>query len=154
MGTVTQVRDAIAAKISAVPNVGVVHKYERFSKSSDTLKALYYDSSLKRIQAWTVRRKASQKRDIETGLLSRVDRWQVSFFMGMNDADQTGILFDDLLQTVVDAFDDDPTLGGVTDIIRDNRGPYGLQVDDIEPVVFAGLLCHRASLTLMTDTTE
>ena len=33
-------------------------------------------------------------------------------------------------------------------------GESGIQEDAIEPVMFAGVLCHRARLRLITDTTE
>jgi hypothetical protein len=33
-------------------------------------------------------------------------------------------------------------------------GESGIQIEAIEPVMFAGVLCHRARLRLITETTE
>ena len=155
MATLQQVRDAISAKLQGVTVFGNGHQFERFAAREADFKTFYYDATAKRINGWNFFRKRSRETEIDIGLLQRLDEWEIKIFRGLDDADQTGLTFDDDIETTVAAFRSDPTLGGVVTLTKDMeqpRGPMGLQVNEINIVTFAGVLCHRAVLSLVTET--
>lgn len=160
MATVAQIRAAILAKLQGVSGVGKVHDYERFAAREADFQALYkyeVSSGVYRILGWHFYREATREVDLNNGEVRLLHAWRIQGFMGFDDADASGKLFDDLIETIRAAFRTDRTLGGLVDDIKDmnqEEGPAGVQVDAIEPVMFAGALCHRARLSLLTETTE
>lgn len=157
MSTPAQVRDAIKTKIASVANVGNVYDYLRFSDNKGEIKNIFYNTTEKRVLAWMINRAGFQRRELSLGEYQRLDRWSIIGFMGLDDVAVTGNLFDALVENVSQSFISDPTLGGVITHIADgesSRSPYGLQCESIEPVMMAGWLCHRATCSLITDTTE
>lgn len=157
MSTVAQIREAIRTKLAAVANVGPVHDFERFARTEKEFQDLYKDGASGRIKGWNFYREATAERDLDSGSVRRVHTWRITGFMSLDDADTTGKTFDDLVDAIATAFRTDRTLGGLVDDIKnmsEEDGPSGIQVDAIEPVTFAGVLCHRARLRIMTETTE
>lgn len=157
MATVAQIREKIRLKLVGVTGIGQVHDYERFSARDADFQALYKDGATNRIKGWNFYREATRELDLDNGEVRRVHTWRIAGFMSFDDADASGKIFDDLVEAVATAFRTDRTLGGTVEDIKDmdqEKGESGIQVDAIEPVMFAGVLCHRARLRLITDTTE
>lgn len=157
MATVAQIRAAILAKLQGVAGIGQVHDYERFAKTEKEFQDLYKDVTDNRIRGWNFYRASTAERDLDLGEVRRLHAWRVAGYMSLDDADASGKLFDDLIELVVTAFRTDRTLGGLVIDSKDMEsefGASGVQVEAIEPVMFAGVLCHRAQLTLTTETTE
>ena len=160
MSTVAQIRAQIKAKLAAVAGIGKVHDYERYSKLESDFLSLYkteVSAGVFRILGWNFYRDATSESDLNNGEVRRLHSWRVTGFMGIEDAEATGKLFDDLVETVATAFRTDRTLGGTVLDIKDmdqSFGESGIQIEAIEPVMFAGVLCHRARLRLITETTE
>lgn len=157
MATVAQIRAAIKAKLQGVAGIGQVHDYERFAKTEKEFQDLYKDAVSGRILGWNFYRQSTAERDLDLGEVRRLHVWKLSGYMSLDDADASGKLIDDLVETIVTAFRTDRTLGGLVIDIKnmDNEfGESGVQVEAIEPVMFAGVLCHRAQLSLITETTE
>jgi hypothetical protein len=157
MATVAQIRAAILAKLQAVANIGKVHDYERFAAREADMQALYKDATDGRIRGWNFYRTATAERDLDLGEVRRLHEWRFSGFLSLDDADATGKSFDDLVEAIATAFRTDRTLGGLVIDVKDmdnETGPSGIQIESIEPVMFAGVLCHRAQLSLVTETTE
>ncbi|MFZ5530296.1 MAG: hypothetical protein ACOY4U_04500 [Pseudomonadota bacterium] len=153
MTTLAEIRAAIVAKLGAVTNAGTVHSYERFAKTEKELRALYeYGvAPSNRILGWHVRRVAKSEKSHATGRCVVVNTWQIRGVMGFDDADQSEILFDNLVEAIGDAFRPDDALGGVAETaLEDMDGIAGIQVEDSGPVMFAGMLCHSAKLKLVT----
>lgn len=149
------IRAAIAAKLGGVAGIGQVHDYERYAKTNNELAALYASGG--RLLGWHFYREATAEEDLNNGEVRRLHRWKIRGFMSLDDADETGILFDDLVETIATAFRIDPTLGGAclaNKNLDQEFGPSGIQVESITPVMFANVLCHRAELVLITETTE
>ena len=148
MPTVSVLRQAIVAVIESVPGAGHVHDRERFADNDKALKALYAhpDGTLK---GWFVRRLSTREDSPAVGRHVVTHRWQIRCFMGFVDGVASEHAFDDLIEAVRDAFRADETMGGlaVSTIIDEAAG---LQLDDAGPVLFAGLLCHAARMTLYT----
>jgi len=72
--------------------------------------------------------------------------------MSLDDADSTELTFDTLIESIRDAFRDDDSLGGLifSTVIDNKSNQAGVQVDETAPVLFAGVLCHSARLSLTT----
>lgn len=160
MATVAQIRTKIKDKLAAVAGIGKVHDYERYSKLDSDFQALYrteVSAGVYRILGWNFYREATAESDLNNGEVRRLHSWRITGFMGIEDADATGKTFDDLVETIATAFRADRTLGGTVLDVKDMDQPFGesgMQVEAIEPVMFAGVLCHRARLRLITETTE
>lgn len=157
MSTVAQIRAAILAKLLAVAGIGRVHDYERFAKTEKEFQDLYRDAASGRIKGWNFYRLSTAERDLDLGGVRRLHAWKITGYMSLDDADASGKLIDDLVELIATAFRTDRTLGGrVIDSkdMENNFGASGVQIEAIEPVMFAGVLCHRAQLTLVTETTE
>lgn len=157
MATLSTIRAAIKTKLQGVANIGVVHDYERFASRESDFQTLYKDTVSGRILGWNFYREATLEEELSIGDVRRVHTWRIHGFMGLDDADATGKTFEDLIEAIATAFRADPTLGGVVlanKDLDDEFGQVGIQVDQVDTVMFAGVLCHRARLRLLTETTE
>jgi hypothetical protein len=157
MATLAQIRAAIKATLQGVAGVGQVHEYERYATREKEMRELFLDAGSGRLLGWVFYRERTSEQELDIGEVRRLHTWRLYGFMGLDDASQTGLLFDDLVELVAGAFRADPTLGGLvlaTKDLNQSRGAMGLQVERIEPVMFGGVLCHRATLSLLTETTE
>jgi hypothetical protein len=75
--------------------------------------------------------------------------------MSLDDAAASELVFDDLIESIRDAFAADETLGGTVAqcAVPDDgsgNGESGIQLDDTGPAMFAGVLCHVCRLGLNT----
>lgn len=150
MPTLSQIRDAIAAKVLTVANIGQVHKYDRFAKGEKDFRLLYEFNG--QIRGWNIRR-ITRSDTAETMLSSNViNKWSIKGFMSLADADASELVFDGLIEDLCEAFRLDPTLGGLifSTVIPAKGMLAGIQVEDSGPVMFAGVLCHSARLVLYT----
>ncbi len=148
----TAERSALVATLQAVPDIGVVHAYERTGADLATMKQHYYSAAHQQIRGWFVRR----VRIRETGILSprylEVVEWQIRGFMGIDDSAQSEIVMDELIEAVRDQLRLDSKLGGTVMKVGllDARSDRGLQLEDFGPYMFGGVLCHGAKLSLTT----
>ncbi len=150
MPTLTQIRDAIAAKMATVTGIGLVHKYERFAKGEKDFRAFYEYNG--QIRGWNIRRITRSETSKMMGSADVINRWRIRGFMSMSDADASELAFDGLVEGLCAAFRADETLGGlIASTVMPTMGDIaGLQEEDSGPVMFAGVLCHSASLILYT----
>lgn len=147
MPTISQIRDAIAGKIAAVPGSGVVHSFERYSKREADFRPFYEDAGT--IRGWHVRRATTSETVPARGRHVVDHRWQIRGYRALDDATASERAFDELVEALRDAFRADETLGGVVATI--NIGEQaGLQVEDSGPVMFAGVLSHSVRCALTT----
>lgn len=150
MASPPEIRAAIVARLSAVPNVGRVHAFERFATTEAAFRALYTEgqNAGARLLGWHVRRLA-RRQTRDNGLRVVETTWSITGMMALNDAAQSELFFDALVEAVCDAFDASPLSPGV--LAQDASGQrFGAQVETLEPVMFCGVLCHRAGLSLST----
>lgn len=142
------IRNAIAATISAVPSVGVVHKFERYAAKSNDFKALFVGES-GQLLGWTIRRIRTEESEYDSLTNRVIHHWRIVVAMGLEDSKESEIAFDDLIEAVREAFRLDETLGGVVEtMVFDNLA--GLQLEDSGPAMFGGTLVHSARLALAT----
>lgn len=149
MPTLAQIRGAIAANVAAVPNIGRVHTFERFAKNEKDFRALYEYQG--QIRGWNIRRISHSEKSPAIGISNVINKWRISGFMSMEDATESELVFDGLVEDLCAKFREDETLGGlIASTILENPDIAGLQVEDSGPVMFAGVLCHSARCILYT----
>lgn len=144
-------RAALVAQIAAVPAVGVVHDSEPYGRTEAKFQALYAYTpagGAKQVRGWFVRRTGTRERELGLGRTLNAHTWQVRGFMALDSDAGTELVFDELIETVRQAYRADPTLGGVAQLSPADGA--GMDLTDSRPVVFAGVLCHSAVLTLTT----
>ena len=141
---------ALVAVVSSVPDVGVVHNFERYAAEAATLRAHYTTTvaGQDQIRGWFVQRwktidqKAAQKASFDRST------WRIVGFMGLSDADASELVFQGLVEAIRDALRADLTLGGV--VMPPERDEHAGPAVECGPVLFAGMLCHRAEIHLTT----
>lgn len=138
------IRNAIVARLASVPGIGQVHAFERFAANDKGFRALYARDAA--VLGWHVRR-VGRREFCEFNLVDT--DWEIRGFAGLYDAEESELAFDALLDAIFDAWRADPTLGGVVFYPKDDA-PMVPTLADSGPVMFAGVLCHAARLTITT----
>lgn len=156
MSTVAQHRVAIVAALASVPEIGRVHDRERYVREQSQFRDLYTftpTGGTAQLRGWWLRRFSTAERDINIARTINVHTWQIRGYMTMNDAQATEPEFDGLVESFREVVRADPTLGGVCQIgpLTDGEdSTNGVQVTEMGPVNFCGVLCHSALLQLKT----
>ena len=151
MTKVAIIRNAIIAKLNEVEGIGLVHGYERYAVEERAFKALYMAEG--KLLGWFVRREGVVEKPLNGTVGDEETRWIIRGFMGLSDADQSELVFDDLIDAIRDAFRADDRLGGAV-ISCTTEARAGIELLASEPVMFANTLCHSARLGLTTKTLE
>lgn len=140
------IRAAIVNSLQAVAGIGSVHDRERFAAREKDLAALYLVGG--KLAGCHVRRVSVREVPYSTLYNTVHTRWRISLFASFLDAESSEILFDDLVDRIRAKFRNSD-LGGLVESIGD-EGEAGVQLDDSGPVMFSGVLCHGARLSLTT----
>jgi len=142
------IRDAIVAKLASIEGIGKVNAYQRYADEMRDLEAMYVTDGV--LLGWFVSR--GQIREWQEGQKHmEATTWRITGFRAIVDAIQSELLFDALIDRMRLDFRDDITLG-LTNLTTIHKDQTGLQLDDSGPVMFAGVLCHCAKLSLVTVT--
>ena len=162
--TLTASRAALLALLRAVPAIGVVHACERYASSEQGFKQAYLYTHADpaadafgadpHIRGWYVRRVSFRVVRNGGGLPRVFTTWQIRGFMALAEEAGSELAFDALVDAVRAAFDVDPTIGGAVMSTLSADGEVGAQLSASGPVMFAGVLCHAADMTLTTETIE
>lgn len=143
MATTADLRAAILALVQSVPNIGQVHDYERFAAGTKDFRLMY--ESAGKILGWHVRRGGFSAVQVADGINQVRTEWKVRGFMSLDDAAQSEITFDSLVDALSVKLTRDPTLGGLGNYVP------GFELKaDVGPVMFSGVLCHSASISFST----
>jgi len=142
------IRAAIVAKLNAIPGIGTVNAYQRYADDMRDLEAMYVDDGV--LHGWFVRRLTVKEEAHSRGRNVETTQWLVHGYMAINDAAQSELAFDALLDAVRDAFRYWPPLPGLGLLSDLDGGQAGIAVTESAPVLFAGVLCHSASCLLVT----
>lgn len=150
MTTLTELKDAIKAKMMTVAGVENVYTYEPFAEQQSAQRAFYKDTS-NDIHGYFITRVATkgvpafEKTDI-------VD-FAIRGLRSLNESQESELAFDLEIEAIRSAFDDDHTLGDLVDDISNVEGLSGLQVIDEAKVMFCGILCHAVDMSLKVSYT-
>lgn len=150
--SIAAIRTAIVACLQSVDDIGIVHGYERYANDLARLKTLYWSASHNAVRGWYVRRVVTIEDGNVQGRTVEHVRWRIVGVMALDDAAASELAFDDLIESVRDAFAAEETLGGTVDqcTSTDERAESCIQLDDAGPVMFGGVLCHACRLSLTT----
>lgn len=140
MTTTTNIRNAIVGKLTAITGIGKVHSYERYAVQQSKLKELFEFNT--RILGWVARRAGFKKIAIADAIFTLRSNWEIRGYMSLDDAAETEILFDTLVDLVQLTLSNDPTFGGIGNYVPD----YEIKAT-LEPVMFCGVLCHSVTLS-------
>lgn len=145
------IRDALVAVMAGIPDMGAVHAWERYDKEAGRLLAHYTVEvdGKRQVRGWFVRRaKTGTTRQAGKAFFDR-HAWEIRGYMGIEDATQSERVFDGLVEALRGALLADLTLGGV--VMPPERRDDGPELTlETGPVLFAGVLCHSASLQIVT----
>lgn len=144
------IRTAIRDTLLSVAGIGVVHLYERYARDLSALKQLYLSGG--ELRGWFIRRESTRETGIAIPRYLEVVQWQIRGFMALSDENQSELVFDDLVESIRDAFRANSKLDGTvtkTGLLQAGA-ERGVQLDDAGPFMFAGVLSHGARIRLIT----
>lgn len=141
------IRQAIVDTMTAVPDIGTVHRYQRYAVKQGDFKVLYVTGDI--LKGWFISRTTVREERIDSETVQQVATWRIEGFHQIDDETESEIIFDGYIDQIRAAFRTDPSLGGVIDTTEVNER-FGIQVIDVGPAMFAGVLCHRCRLELRT----
>ena len=151
--SLTAIKDQIQVILAGVPGTGIIHPYERFSNDWNKYLAIFQDANRK-INGIMFTREKFTSRFATAAEVERAHVFVIRRFSGLRDAAGSGILFDEINELILQAFEaeENETLGGACLTICPDWGPMagavGAQMDISEPRMFGNVLCHYAEFRL------
>ncbi|HIJ95786.1 MAG TPA: hypothetical protein HPP94_08645 [Desulfuromonadales bacterium] len=137
----------IKTRLEAVPGSGIIHIYERQAVDLAKFIGLFKDGS-GRILGWEITRKSVMEH--QQGIVFRHHAMMLHGYMGLQDAAASGVLFQDLCDTICDAFRTAEPLSGSSWMYRNGDDPdkTPAQIELIDDRMFGSVLCHHALISL------
>jgi hypothetical protein len=149
--SLADIREQIKVVLAGVPGIGVVHDRERFANEWGKFLNLFKDAN-GRINGCMFSRESRRRVQQTIGETEKAHVFVFRRFMAVKDSDETGIIFDDHLEELADAFDDYETLNDTCRTINPDWGPMegavGLQIELSEIRMVGTVLCHYAECKL------
>lgn len=148
--------DAIKARIIAtlegVADIGVVQEYQRYGDKLSDFKTFYLSATHSQIRGWYVKRiSVRESESLGDARPIEICQWRIMGYVAIDDAAATEVTIDNLVDDIRDAFDANPDLDNtVSQITVPQSDIHGIQMDALNEVMFAGVLCHQAQLSLFT----
>lgn len=159
MSQLADIRTAIASAVGEVPDVGVVHAFERYVRGSEQKFRELYTVELpdgtRQLRGWWLRRVATRESNDSIGEASdalNVHTWHLRGYMALSDEHASELTFDELIEAIRDRVREDLTFGGAAEQgpLNDGDNTDGAQLLDSGPVMFCGVLCHSALIEIRT----
>ena len=149
------VRAAIKATLEGVEGMGVVHDHEPFAGNASAMATMYRTDaqSGNRLYGWFVSLRSMPEFYLDIGRWIADPVWRLVAYMSLDEADGTEKKLAAQLDLVRNAFRDADDLGlgdGYTLIVPENGNKRGVQLEEMDHVMFAGVLCHRLRCSLTT----
>lgn len=141
------IRTALKTILETVDGIGIVHDYDRWSVHWKTFLE-HYKTAEGKINGCSIRRVAAPSERGTNPYLRRRHLFVVKYIYGVRDADATGVVFDDLIEAVMNSLNSNYKLAtpaapnGVAGV--ENSGPMQLKVS--EDRMFGDVFCHFAEL--------
>jgi hypothetical protein len=136
------IRHAILDKLSSLEDIGKTHN--RQSDFND----MYLEGQ--KLKGWTISRVSTREKPFDTHTNIATHTWKIRGYLALEDEIESELIFDDLIELIRDEFRSDDTLGNVVSSTYVGE-QAALQLDDVGPATFAGVLCHAATMTLFTE---
>lgn len=136
------VRTAIYNAIDGISNHGAIHDYTRWHPIYADFLSLFKVTigGTAQIRGWMVSlTEINQVQDDHTGNIERTYTYRINGYMGLDDSAATEKTFVALVETLINALDDDSTLEAYL-----YHPPANGVIDTWN---FGGVLCHHAQIT-------
>ena len=137
------IRQQIYAILAAVPNVGVVHDYERWTADWAKFLELFKDPAGGRILGWEITRVSYSSIKLSKIQEQVTHEFKIQGYMGMKDADRTDVLFNAIIDGAIA-----PAFRGNHDLNGACSETGALRAETIDNRSFGSVLCHYADLRL------
>ena len=150
-----QIRTTIVAMLRAIPDIGIVHERERYASDLGKLREFYSwqpsdARSAKQVRGWFLRRVDKNENHIGNYKYDIENTWEIKGFMSFNDEMQSEIIFDGLVESISQVFQKPIALNQVQNATKQGVVAHGIELINSQPVNFTGVLCHSATLKLIT----
>jgi len=144
-----QIRSKIVEMLRAIPDIGIVHERERYFSDLDKIRAAYTwqpttAGSPKQVRGWFLRRVKMNPEHLGNFKYDLENTWEITGYVGWNEELNSEIVFDGLIEEIFQTFKKPIPLNllGLT--------AFGIELVDSSTVNFTGVVCHRATLQLVT----
>jgi hypothetical protein len=144
-----QIREQIKTILAGVPGIGVVHDYDRLTTDYTKFLKRFLDED-SRINGCQFARTRREQRFVNGQEVIHII--SIRRIMAVQDAEATGIIFDDHIEDLAGLFEANDSLNDSCQSTCPDWGEMtglsGLQVDLVEHRTFGGVLCHYAECRL------
>lgn len=144
-----QIRAKIVEMLRAIPDIGIVHERERYFSDLDKIRAAYTwqpttAGSPKQVRGWFLRRVKMNPEHLGNFKYDIENTWEITGYVGWNEELNSEIILDGLIEEIFQTFKKPMPLNllGLT--------AFGIELVDSSTVNFTGVVCHRATLQLVT----
>lgn len=137
-----QISDEIAEKISAIPDVGRVHPYQRYVRDMENFVDLFGDSASEDIRVWTTSRTGFGSIQSADHGVTRIHQFQIQGFMSLSDNRESELAFQELIDLVARQFDPPG------DLNRSSECHYAIQGVSVGREKIGGHFLHTCTLRL------
>ena len=151
------IRTWIVQTLEGVEGIGRVHAHERYAKREQDLVALYGveggAGEKPRLHGWFVRRVSAAGERVGRSRAWRVRTvWLIRGYLALDDGLESELVFDKLIDRMTSEFRGSLRAAEAEKRLADTGEgeSTGLQLEDAGPVMFAGVLCHAARVSLAT----
>lgn len=152
MGSLSDIRAEIKAVLEAVPEIGIVHEYERWLADEKRMKELCYDEALQAIRFWELTREATPSTDHDDRSEARAHQIVARGYMPLKDADASELFWQAKAEEVCAALRAErmkpAPLNGKAHVV----GP--ISVRSFSSWMRAGMLMHRVEIVFTTTVLE
>lgn len=134
-------------KLESIPGSGIIHAYERQAVDLAKFITLFKDATGK-ICGWEITRRAVTEH--QRGAIFRHHQMVLHGYMGLQDAAASAVTFQDLCDTICDAFRSAEPPPASTWEYRNGDEPDKTppQIELITDRMFGPVLCHHAVITI------
>ena len=140
------IRQAIVDTLNAA-NVGTFFKKERYAKNKGDMAEAYGKQPI----GGYIRKIGRKTTSENIGRNQTRYRFEVVYLFPFSDTSDSQIAFEDNLEKLQDKFLNDEKLTGIAGSSHVVDDTVGLEEIDNQPVVFAGVLCHRSRMVLQVQ---
>jgi hypothetical protein len=139
----SSIRTQIKSVLESVSGIGIVHGYERYSRSLAEFFNLMTSSG--KINGWTIHRQSTESSRDTMPTIQREHVYKISGLYELDDAANSENTFQGLLDAIYSAFKSNYNLNGTAL----NSDP--VKIDNVDTEEYGNKLFHVAELTLIVQ---
>lgn len=127
--------------LESVSGIGVVHTYERYSRS--IAEFLYLMTSGGKVNGWMIHRASTDSKREVYPLIERYHEFKITGLYELDDANVSEVTFQAILDAIFEAFKSNNTLNGTA------LDSEPVSIDSVDTEEYGNRLFHTAELTLV-----